>query len=126
MGYTRYWERTEKEITFRFVNDVQNILDDCKKRGIIIKDGAGENAPVVNMDKIWINGNAATGLDHETFVIDNKNTGFNFCKTARKPYDYAVRKILKIAAEQGFVKRVSSDGANRKIISDDDYLAGKY
>ena len=58
MGYTRYWERTEKEITFRFVNDVQNILDDCKERGIIIKDGAGENAPVVNMDRIWINGNS--------------------------------------------------------------------
>ena len=46
----------------------------------------------MTLDVIAINGDGEKGLDHETLFFDDKETGFNFCKTARKPYDYAVRK----------------------------------
>ena len=68
------------------------------------------------------NGNAETELDHESFVIDNIKDNFCFCKTARKPYDYAVRKALKVAKEMGLVTNVRSDGRNEKIVSDSEYL----
>ena len=33
MGYTRYWERTEKPITEDFVEEVKEIIRDCAKKG---------------------------------------------------------------------------------------------
>ncbi len=125
MGYTRYWERTSEPLTEDFLEAVREILEDCDKRGIIVRDGWGENIPKVTLEEVAINGNAETELDHETFYLDNEPSDFEFCKTARKPYDYAVRKILKVAKEMGLVTNVSSDGPNRRIISDSQYLRGE-
>ena len=125
MGYTRYWDRTKKKIDEDFVEYVNEVLDDCKEKGIIIRDGYGEGDPIVTLNVISINGNAETDLDHETLYFDNKETGFNFCKTARKPYDYAVRKILRYAEEVGLIKNLSDDGENEEVISDFEYLNGR-
>ena len=127
MGYTRYWERTNKPYDEEFINQVQQIINRCTSLGISIKDGFGEGNPEISMNKIWINGNAEFNLDHETFAIINTTSehfqvGTDFCKTARKPYDFAVREILKIAEESGIVSNVSADGDNNVIISDEDYL----
>lgn len=122
MGYTRYWERTEKKIDEDFVKYVNEVIEECNKKGIIIRGDDGSGNPVVRLDVIAINGNAETDLDHETLYFDNKETGFNFCKTARKPYDYAVRKILRYAQEVGLIKDLSDDGENEEIISDFEYL----
>lgn len=125
MGYTRYWTRTDKSIDDELIDAINDIIADCKNRGIIIKDGFGEGEPIVNESKILFNGDASTGLEHETFYITNDKEELNtwqFCKTARKPYDYAVRQALKIAEQLGFVTRVSDDGDNNEIISDADYL----
>lgn len=123
MGYTRYWKRTSEPLTEDFLEAVREILEDCDKRGIIVRDGWGENVPKVTLEEVAINGNAETELDHETFCLDNEPSDFEFCKTARKPYDYAVRKILKVAKEMGLVTNVRSDGPNRRIISDSRYLS---
>jgi hypothetical protein len=63
----------------------------------------------------WIkfNGNSAKGLDHESFwlALDPDvvaASGFEFCKTAQKPYDVVVTAILAVMAEVGL--NVSSDG----------------
>ena len=125
MGYTRYWERTNKPIDADFVIAVCEIIADCDKRGIKIRNGLGSGNPIVTLDVIAINGDCEHDLSHETCYFDNTETGFNFCKTARKPYDYAVRKILKYAKENGFATKVSSDGANNRIISDEQYLKGE-
>ena len=127
MGYTRYWNRTDKPYDEDFVNQVIAIIADCTSKGISLADGFGEGSPVANMDRIWLNGPETNDLGHETFFIPNTGcehfeTGFNFCKTARKPYDYAVRRILKIAEEQGIVNDVSDDGPNDEVQSDADYL----
>ena len=124
MGYTRYWERTDKKIDEDFITAVNDIISDCNKRGIRIGDWDGNGEPTVTLDRIAINGDARYDLNHETLSFDNNKTGFDFCKTARKPYDYAVRKILSYAKKNGFVKKVCSDGANNDIISDEEYLKG--
>ena len=121
MGFTRYWNRTKKKINKDFVVKVCEIIADCDKKGIAIRNGWGEGNPVVTLDLISLNGNSEHQLEHESFVIDQK-VGFNFCKTARKPYDYAVREILKYAEENGFVTDVQDDGENDEIISDEEYL----
>lgn len=118
MGYTRYWKRTDKKITPEFISEVKEILNDCKELGITIRNALGEDEPIVNENEIAFNGDAEQNLDHETFVITNTPTDFDFCKTARKPYDYAVRETLKVAEEMGLVTDVSSDGENEEIIND--------
>lgn len=129
MGYTRYWARTNKKIDQEFVDAVIKIIEDCKEKGITIRDGWGTGLPVVTIDMIDINGanlseKGGKDLSHENLVIDNSDYrlgNFCFCKTARKPYDYAVREILKVADEMGIVTDVSSDGENERIISDEEY-----
>lgn len=126
MGYTRYWNRTTKPITEEFCEKVNEIIKDSEQRGIKIRNGLGTNKPIVTMDKILINGDKDHNLDHETLGFTNTEKGFGFCKTARKPYDYTVREILKVAEDMGIVTDVSDDGANDRIISDDDYIHGRY
>ena len=122
MGYTRYWERTNEPITQEFLDDVNEILNNCKKKGIMIRNGWGDGEPEISLDAVCFNGDRSKGLDHEGFLINNEPSDFDFCKTARKPYDYAVRKVLTKAKEHGLVKNVRSDGANNKVISDAEYL----
>lgn len=125
MGYTRYWTRTDKKIDGELIDAVNSIITDCRNRGISIKDGGGNGNPIVNEERIVFNGDADKGLEYETFYITNNEDELNewqFCKTARRPYDYAVRQVLEIAERLGFVTKVSSDGDNNEIISDADYL----
>lgn len=126
MGYTRYWKRTNKPITQDFVDEVNRIIADSRSKGITICNGLGEGEPVVTLTKISFNGNGEHELDHETCYFDNEETGFAFCKTARKPYDYTVRNVLKAAEKLGIITDVSSDGENEHIVSDTDYLNGKW
>ena len=112
MGYTRYWETTGKKFTEEFVNLNKAVVTIAnKKYGITVRGGLGEGAPVINMEKIWLNGDGLKGLDHETYLlISEGKSGFDFCKTAHKPYDLVVNALLRIAQEYGYVKNVSDDG----------------
>ena len=59
---------------------------------------------------IFINGVGEQA--HETFLMRTDDVGFNFCKTAEKPYDSVVTAIL-ILAKTVFKNdiEVSSDGS---------------
>ena len=127
MGYTRYWTRTNKPYDEDFVEEVRKIIAKCSSLGITICGANGEGSPEISMDQIRINGTTNKDLWHETFCIRNPSHEYfgaerDLCKTARKPYDYAVREILKIAEERGIVEHVTSDGPNDEILSDIDYL----
>lgn len=121
MGYTRYWQRTEKPITEEFVAKVKEIIKDANDKGIKICGSNGSGEPVLEENCVAFNGNGELGLDHESCVFDNEHHGFDFTKTACKPYDFAVRNVLKIAEKEGLVVDVSSDGENEEIISDNDW-----
>ena len=122
MGYTRYWKRTNKKIDEELINAVHEIIADCDKHGIKICNGIGHDDPVVTLDEIAINGNDEVGLAHETFYLGNEESDFEFCKTAYKPYDYAVRKILRYAEQNGYVSDVEEDEEYEGIVSDADFL----
>lgn len=123
MGYTRYWKRTEEKITDDFIKEVNKIIKEAARLGIAIRGWDGKGNPVLTNERISFNGNgnAEYDLSHESFVLDEE-IGFNFCKTARKPYDYVVRNVLQLAWEHGLVEEVSDDGMNERIISDEQYL----
>ena len=106
MGYTNYW--TQKK---PFNNRQWNII---KKEYDYIKENFGVNNAneyeeniiedqSTKSDEIVFNGNKKNNLNHETFVLtknfrepfyNGDDVKFNFCKTARKPYDLAVWHLL--------------------------------
>lgn len=84
-----------------------------------LHNGLGEGEPVFTEEKICFNGDASKGLDHETFYIGRDNTKeysgrgtlhFEFCKTARKPYDL-MAQISMLRLKHYFPEcKISSDG----------------
>jgi len=106
MGYTNYWtqKRAFTNDEWKKVKDEYEWLKEMGE-GIIVDQSE-------NKDEIMFNGMAIKGLDHETFCIDKKNNdpSFNFCKTARKPYDLIVWHLLYfIKHETGAMERISRD-----------------
>lgn len=115
MGYTNYWTQY-KPFTKKEWDAIKKEYDYIKENfnDVIIKDES-ENA-----DEIIFNGLKENENDHETFYISRlfrkswysgDNVKFNFCKTARKPYDLAVWHMLtfiKIVAPNSI--DISRDG----------------
>jgi hypothetical protein len=122
LGYTHYFDIPKKLDQDKFNTlgeQVKKIVKACRAKGIAIGDGAGNvSEPDIDSNEIMFNGVGSEA--HETLCIkrtsDNKawqeRTAlvFNFCKTARKPYDVAVTASL-IAMKELFPKcELSSDG----------------
>lgn len=122
MGYTRYWTRTEKPLTEEFVAEVKEIIKDSEAKGIHICDGSGNGEPMVTTQEVSFNGDDSIGAAHETcYFVTDEEPQWNFCKTARKPYDYTVKRVLEVAEKYGIVTEVSDDGEN-EMITDAEYI----
>lgn len=134
MGYTHYWDKkgkfNEKQFTV-FTDKVKTIIESIAPEGplggvwwkctedgledqISIVGGSGEknSKPILSKDEVCFNGFGDEA--HESFYIQNNDdslNNFNFCKTARKPYDIAVTASL-IAFKYSFpyATTISSDG----------------
>ena len=119
MGYTHY-------ITFKnkvTKNKLANASEDIKKAfelikvecpNITIKNGVGEDDPQINERVICFNGDASKYEDYETFSVRVGDEGFNFCKTARLPYDVYVCVACLILKEHfGDELRLTSDGIGK-------------
>ena len=123
MGYTHYWYRQSRIETKTFNSirkDFEKVLPEFKD--LICYECDEENKePEITPKEIRFNGKGSDG--HETLWFPKirtmreyeevKDDGliFDFCKTARKPYDIAVVSFLIIAKH--YLKdaiRVSSDG----------------
>jgi len=120
MGYTRYWARSRKPLTQEFVDEVKRIIAEATEKGITICGWDGTGEPEITLDVVRFNGKAPH-MDHETFTILNEPTIFDFCKTAEKPYDYAVKEVLKVAEKMGIVEDVTDDG-EVEVMTDAQYL----
>ena len=73
------------------------------------------NLLMVNADNntMCINGNSTIDHDHESFYMDHyklKEGEWDFCKTARKPYDLFVCAALIHLYHKGLIKSFNSDG----------------
>ena len=123
MGYTHYYRREAilyKETFKLFVKDVKRIMQMAKFLDVKLAGpfGEGGTKPIVNASKISFNG---FGEDsHETLCIPRRKTRqnlhssdtliFDFCKTARKPYDRIAVAVL-VAFKHHFPgSKISSDG----------------
>lgn len=101
MGYTHYFPQTRsfsekewKELQEAFLK----ISDLCKARGICLTGRETNDPPSCTDAAILFNGEGEKG--HEPFVLERERPvlqgsfNFTFCKTQRKPYDFAVLLIL--------------------------------
>lgn len=116
MGYTHYFEQHEpfsQNEWEKIAMDTMKAIEYCEHKGIQLafEDNIPEQAEVSDT-QIRFNGVGNGG--YETFIL-KKNTytkdQFNFCKTARQPYDLAVGLVLLISKKHAPNSiRVSSDG----------------
>ena len=113
MGYTHYWradKTTDWAAAYPEIQlDATKIVKAAKARGIKLGDAWGEGKPLITEGMLSLNGVGDEG--HESFVLPTSLRDFDFCKTARKPYDLVVTAILLRAAHhapQGI--EINSDG----------------
>lgn len=109
MGYTHYWRNAKLDDGKwgEFTDAVGKILKNTDK---VQRESDNPGKPEVDDEKVVFNGMGDDG--HETFWFDKSGRGFDFCKTARKPYDEVVTACL-IAAQIVFGEdiTVTSDGS---------------
>lgn len=95
MGYTHYW---------KFKQNPKDIKDGDKKFKKAVElfkkcisihpfplagqNGTGE--PIIKNSELCFNGVGRDSYETCYFALDNADYGFDFCKTAKKPYDGAV------------------------------------
>jgi len=110
MGFTQYWECKRGLDTEKFkayVKDVKKVLEGVDI--ICHENDMPETPPTIKDDLIRFNGKGEDG--HETFMITPEPSDFEFCKTARKPYDkYVVACLILAKFHFGDAIEISSDG----------------
>ena len=95
MGYTHYWKfksnpKDIKDGDKKFKKSVALLKKCLKNISVELAGSNGTGKPIFTNTMVCFN-----GLDedsHETcyLALDNSDFEFDFCKTARKPYDVAV------------------------------------
>lgn len=111
MGYTHYWD-TKKCTEFDqagYRNALPVIRAILKRHDSIVcyEFDQPERAPVVSHAGICFNGKGSDG--HETFSF-HVNGVWEFCKTARKPYDLPVCEVLLVLKAYLPGMNLASDG----------------
>lgn len=96
MGYTVYFEQS-RPFTMQEWGDIRAACIPMFNRLKQIKGPSGTGRPEIGNDAIRFNGDASKGEDHESFILEREGNGFQFCKTARKPYDRYVKAVLVVA-----------------------------
>lgn len=112
MGYTSYLDKvptTHPQARWdMFVEAVKHVASELPK-DVVLKGWDGTGEPKFNENEIRFNGDGE--LSHETFSIDREGRGgFNFCKTAQKPYDLMVCATMNLYKHFFPEVEVSSDG----------------
>jgi hypothetical protein len=119
MGYTHYLElKSKKDVNLEDVQkDVQEVL--INNSNLIQRECDNDSAPACYIDSndgLTIAFNGIGDMGHDTFYFNTNDLTYNFCKTARKPYDEVVCKVLLILKKHfGDAIRVSSDGISGNI-----------
>lgn len=114
MGYTHYWDNGRALTADEAIGievDIRSVLQ-ATNVPVAGADGTGSVA-FGDGDSMIVSLNGIEEGDacHETFYFPG-DAGFNFCKTAYKPYDEVVTAILIIAADRApGAFEISSDGA---------------
>jgi hypothetical protein len=110
MGYTNYYTSVSvsQDVWDTFVDKAREVIDNAKMDGIELTGCYKGDNPVADSEIICFNG--ALARQHETFQIERECAEWQFCKTARKPYDAVVKAILIVGQELGVISEWSFDG----------------
>jgi hypothetical protein len=120
MGYTHYFtfKKAPKGKASQIETNYQKALIDCQRIILAYSNvngglsGFSAHTKLGQYGGLNVNGSKEDG--HETFVLRehfSQNESFNFCKTARKPYDTVVTACLIVLSYRlGACIDVSSDG----------------
>ena len=110
MGYTHYWRfqgTPDKKKMDAGIAACNKVVGKAK---VPLANGFGEGEPELRKGKCCFNGRGPDD-DHETFMVETGDTGFQFCKTAFKPYDpVVVACLIALKHTLGGSVTVSSDG----------------
>lgn len=119
MGYTHYWHVAKDINDSQWQTFTDFVRDAIKADGTPVAREYDDPAspPAITDELVAFNGIGADG--HETFFVDRAQSGFSFCKTARKPYDTLVVACCIAGKDSGVFKYWSSDG------DDEDHEAGR-
>ncbi|KAF3176025.1 hypothetical protein TWF225_009169 [Orbilia oligospora] len=93
MGYTHYWRGLiSSKTSHLLLKDITHLLTTTT---IKIRGPLGTGQPLITPQSISLNGEAEDQDSHESLRIPiNEAIPFQFCKTARKPYDDVVCAVL--------------------------------
>jgi hypothetical protein len=109
--YTHYFDMTKRPdqvLWAQLMLDVEKLFsnlptcEELEQLGVenddkvFLRGPMGDKKPVCNSKRISFNGDAAKGMDHESFTLLSKKMS-DSCKTDRKPYDFAVCAVLILA-----------------------------
>jgi len=119
IGYTHYWELSNiSQHSARWKTVIIDMSKIIAVSPVLLGDACGFNAPSISATEVLFNGRHENDQDHETFHFPGEG-GFNFCKTASKPYDIVVTACLAAAKDIfGSEISVGSDG------DPEDWVAG--
>ena len=117
MGYTHYFSKVgitrDDAVRFEmFANGARTIIEYATTQDKIqLADGMGEKLGGWEVTDSVVSFNGYGADSHETFYWSLDEKGFNFCKTARKPYDAIVTACLIHLKEcYGSAVDIGSDG----------------
>ena len=111
MGYTHYWRSTSEFPPAKWeaaILDIKKIVNNQREL-LAYEYNQPSKPPAVTKVMVRFNGRGEEG--HETFLVKPKDKDFQFCKTARKPYDLAVCAcLIAFKKHLGADIELSSDG----------------
>lgn len=114
MGYTHYFPQKQSVSQSSWKDlckDLKVLFKEMQSKGVLLESN-DPSGKMLDEHKGYINFNGKDDDSHETFYITkSKDSNFNFCKTAAKPYDLAVTATLLLLhhhAPENF--EISSDG----------------
>lgn len=102
MGFTHYFKQNKPVSTEQwqaFKKDAQVVINHAQNDLEIVLMSNDSNGVMLNDESVNLNGDERYDLDHEPFYLAKDYREFNFCKTARKPYDLVVCSLLLLAHE---------------------------
>lgn len=112
MGFTHY---VTSHVTFtadqwkQFTDKVRKIFKDTK---VPLAGPFGDGSSLPDVNEYHVSFNGVEGDAHETCRVSRSAEGFNFCKTAQKPYDEVVVAVYKALRDVLPETKLSSDGGD--------------
>ena len=96
MGYTHYWTYNKSDSDSKqfakAVQEIKKLLATEEVKSISLCGEADDKEPILQEDKVFLNGVGVFGLEDFCVVLDEP--GWDFCKTDRKPYGLVVMLCL--------------------------------